>query len=146
MAVKKIYKHVLVAVDLSKHSEKIVARASQIATANRAKLSIVHTLQHAPIAYGGEFSIPIDVEFNQTMQKQAKKHLCKIAKKYHITDRFQFLENGSVHTAVNQVAKKMKADLIVIGAHEHHGLGMFLGSQANAILHGATRDVLVVRL
>ena len=38
------------------------------------------------------------------------------------------------------------ADLIVVGSHGRHGLALLLGSTANGVLHGATCDVLAVRV
>jgi universal stress protein A len=38
------------------------------------------------------------------------------------------------------------ADLIVIGSHGRHGMGLLLGSTANAVLHGSPCNVLAVRL
>ncbi len=40
----------------------------------------------------------------------------------------------------------MDADLIVLGTHGRHGLGLILGSTANGVLHGASCDVLAVRI
>ncbi|TNF89176.1 MAG: universal stress protein, partial [Gammaproteobacteria bacterium] len=38
------------------------------------------------------------------------------------------------------------ADVIVVGSHGRHGLALLLGSTANGVLHGATCDVLAVRV
>ena len=37
-------------------------------------------------------------------------------------------------------------DLIVVGTHGRHGIGLLLGSTANSVLHGVDRDVLAVRV
>jgi len=42
------------------------------------------------------------------------------------------------------LAEKINADLIVLGTHGRHGLGLMLGSTANAVLHGAPCNVLTV--
>jgi len=44
------------------------------------------------------------------------------------------------------VAGEIKADLIVVGSHGRHGLGLLLGSTASSVVHHAACDVLAVRL
>jgi len=141
-----LYKHLLLATDLSDNSDYIAKRAASIAKMTQAKLSIVHVMVHTPIAYAGEFSVPIDVEFETAMRKQAAKQLAKLGKKYNIPKAKQHLLDGSVKLGVTDLAKKIRADLIVVGTHSHEGLNVLLGSQANAILHAAKCDVWVVHI
>jgi universal stress protein A len=47
---------------------------------------------------------------------------------------------------IRALAVELKADLIVVGTHGRHGLGLLLGSTANAIIHGVGCDVLAVRM
>lgn len=146
MAASKLYKHILLATDLSDHSTYIAKRAAEIAKTTGAKLSVVHVLGHSPIAYAGEFSIPIDAEFEVQLHKQAEKQLEKLCKKISVSPKSQYISTGSVKTVVTDLAKKIKAHLIVVGTHGHQGLNLLLGSQANAILQAATCDVWVVRI
>ena len=44
------------------------------------------------------------------------------------------------------MAKDIGADLIVVGSHGRYGLALLMGSTANGVLHGATCDVLAVRV
>ena len=142
---KKIVKHILLATDLSDHSNALFKRASEIAKAAHAKLSVIHVFAHTPVAYAGEFSIPIDVEFEMSLKREAFKQLQKLGKKYNIPTKMLHLCEGSVKATVTDFATKIKADLIIVGTHSHHGLDFLLGSQANAILHAAKCDVWVVR-
>ena len=147
MATKKsVYKHVVLASDLSEHSQFVANRAAAVAKASGAKLSIVHVLTHANVAYAGEFTIPLDIEFDHALKKQAANQLTKLAKKHNVPAKSLHLLEGSVKLAITDFAKKVKADLIVVGTHSHTGLEILLGSQANAILHAASCDVLVVRI
>lgn len=141
-----IYKNILVALDLSTHSDTIMKRAAQIAELSKSKLSIVHVLAHMAIPYAGEFSIPIDVEAENLVQKQAQKRLAQYANKYNVDSKSQFILEGSVKTEVTNLAKKIHADLIVVGTHGHAGIEALLGSEANAILHAAKCDVWVIRI
>lgn len=145
MATSKVYKQILLATDLSKRSDCVARRAVMIAKTVKAKLSVLHVVGHTPIAYAGEFSIPIDAEYETIIEKQAKSQLEKLGKKYNIPKKSQYLGQGSIKFAVLEAAKKIKADLIVVGTHDQEGLDFILGSQANAILQAAQCDVLVVR-
>jgi universal stress protein A len=44
------------------------------------------------------------------------------------------------------MAKDQDIDLIVVGSHGRHGLALIFGSTSNSVLHGATCDVLAVRI
>ena len=60
-------------------------------------------------------------------------------------EKHRLIEFGSTKNEVLRVAEEHKVDLIVTGSHGKHGLALLLGSTANAILHGADCDVLIVR-
>ncbi|OGT49925.1 MAG: hypothetical protein A3E82_07335 [Gammaproteobacteria bacterium RIFCSPHIGHO2_12_FULL_38_11] len=146
MATKKsVYRHILLATDLSKHSNFLAKRAAEIAKATGAKLSMIHVIAHAAIAYAGEFTIPIDMEFENALKKQASVQLTKFGKKYKIPTKALHIAEGSVKLAVTDYAKKIKADLIIVGTHNRSGFEVLLGSQANAILHAAACDVWVIK-
>ena len=57
-------------------------------------------------------------------------------------------ETLDVSATVNQINKleEAGADIIVVGSHGRHGLALLLGSTANGVLHGASCDVLAVRV
>jgi len=144
--VKKGIKHILLATDLSKNSEYVFKRAAEIAKLSHAKISVIHVFSHTPIAYAGEFSIPMDIEFEVSLKREAHNQLQKLGKKFNIPPKQLYLTEGSVKATVTKFAQKIKADLIVVGTHGHEGINAILGSQANAILHAATCDVWVVRI
>ncbi len=140
------YQHVLVAVDLSPVTNQVLSQAQEIATESKALLSMIHVMEHSPVAYGGEFSIPVDVNLEQSLEREVRNEMQKLGEKYGISPEHQYLETGSVKLAVTDLAETLHADLIVTGTHGHHGLDILLGSRANAILHRAQCDVLVVRV
>lgn len=54
---------------------------------------------------------------------------------------------GRPSAEIQAQAKKIDADLIVIGSHGRKGLArVMLGSTANGVLHGAPCDVLTIRI
>lgn len=140
------YQHILVAVDLSPVTDQVLSEARDMAKESKATLSMVHVMEHSPVAYGGEFSIPVDVNLEQSLEHEVKSEIQKLGERYGIPVERQFLETGSVKLAVTDLAQELHADLIVVGTHGHHGLDLLLGSRANAILHRAQCDVLVIRV
>jgi universal stress protein A len=140
------YQHVLVAVDLSPVTEQVLAQAQEIAHESKALLSMVHVMEHSPVAYGGEFSIPVDVNLEQSLEHEVSGEMEKLGAKYGIAPEHLYLESGSVKLAVTELAQTLNVDLIVTGTHGHHGFDLLLGSRANAILHRAKCDVLVIRV
>ncbi|WP_027966417.1 universal stress protein [Halomonas halocynthiae] len=138
------YRHVLVAVDLTKDSHSILERALQIADRNHAKLSIMHTLEPLGFAYGGD--IPMDLtSIQDQLDDHAKKRLADIANA-HVSPEDQHVVVGMPDTEIHRFADENDVDLIVVGSHGRHGFALLLGSTSTGVLHGAKCDVLAVRV
>ncbi|KJZ14112.1 MULTISPECIES: universal stress protein [Halomonas] len=138
------YRHVLVAVDLTKDSHKILERALQIADRNHAKLSIMHTLEPLGFAYGGD--IPMDLtSIQDQLDDHAKQRLAEIADA-HVARDDQHVVVGMPDTEIHRFADEHDVDLIVVGSHGRHGFALLLGSTSTGVLHGAQCDVLAVRV
>jgi universal stress protein A len=137
------YKTVLLAVDLSDEAHTVAKRAHAIA--NAGTLHIIHVIEPLSFAYGGD--IPMDFSTIQTeIQSQATVQMKKFAAQYHIPEANQHLVLGRAENEIHELVKTLKADLVVIGSHGRSGLSLLLGSTANSVMHGATCDVLAVRV
>lgn len=139
------YHHILVAVDLTKDSHKVLERAMAIAERNdHAKISIMHTLEPLGFAYGGD--IPMDLtSIQDQLDDHAKKRLSEIAAS-HVDDINQHVVVGMPDTEIHRFAGDNDVDLIVVGSHGRHGFALLLGSTSTGVLHGAQCDVLAVRV
>ncbi|KAA0014112.1 universal stress protein [Billgrantia pellis] len=138
------YRHILVAVDLTKDSHKILERALQIAERNQAMLSIMHTLEPLGFAYGGD--IPMDLtSIQDQLDEHAKQRLAEIADP-HVAKENQHVVVGMPDTEIHRFAGENDVDLIVVGSHGRHGFALLLGSTSTGVLHGAQCDVLAVRV
>ncbi|MBB3142696.1 universal stress protein [Halomonas organivorans] len=138
------YRHVLVAVDLTKDSHRVLERAMQIADRNHAKLSIMHTLEPLGFAYGGD--IPMDLtSIQDQLDEHAKQRLAEIADA-HVDKENQHVVVGMPDTEIHRFAEEQGVDLIVVGSHGRHGFALLLGSTSTGVLHGAKCDVLAVRV
>jgi universal stress protein A len=138
-----MYKRVLFATDFDEVGVKAAHKAKKIADENGADLLLVHVVEPIPAyAYPG-FAGFAEVEVS--IREQAEKELAALAKKLGVDEQHRLIEFGSTKNEILRVAKEKKIDLIVTGSHGKHGLALLLGSTANAILHGAQCDVLIVR-
>ncbi len=139
-----MYKKVLFATDFDEIGILAAHKAKKIADENGAKLILVHVVEPIPAyAYPG-FAGFAEVEVS--IREQAEKELNLLSEQLGVDAAHRFLEFGSTKNEVLRVAEENKIDLIVTGSHGKHGLALLLGSTANAILHGAQCDVLIVRM
>lgn len=141
------YKHILVAIDLSDYSDKVLAAAKDIAAnGDHTKVSIIHVIEGSTAALGGELMMPMDINFEQSIEEHARKRLNELAKQNKMHEDDVYIDVGSVKHTVNETAEKIGADLIIVGTHGHHGIERLMGSRANGILHLAKIDVLSIRV
>ena len=138
------YSTILLAVDLSKEAEFVATTALALA-GNNNNLHVIHVIEPLSFAYGGD--IPMDFSgIQEDIQKQAQSQLAEFADKYTIPSEQQHIAMGRPENEIHTLAEQIGAGLIVVGSHGRHGLALLLGSTANGVLHGATCDVLAVRV
>lgn len=140
-----IYKHILVPIDLSNESDKLIERALQLAEKEGAAVSLLHVIEQPP-AYGGNFGGLELSGVQDEMQGQASEQLAETAAKHGIPSERCHLEHGVPKMSIHEFADHNDVDLVVIGSHGRHGVQLLLGSTANAVLHGANCDVLAIRV
>jgi universal stress protein A len=139
------YRRIMLAVDLTEESNSVAERATELAALFDAELHIVHVIEPLSLAYGGD--IPMDLSTVQDqIHEQAKSHLAEFAATLGVPATRQHLIFGRPESEIQRTAQSVDADVIVVGSHGRHGLALLLGSTANGVLHGATCDVLAVRV
>ena len=80
------------------------------------------------------------------IHEQAKSHLAEFCKKLNVPGERQYLIFGRPESEIHRVAENHDMDAVVVGSHGRHGIALLLGSTANGVLHGATCDVVAVRV
>ncbi|MFU8816098.1 MAG: universal stress protein [Pseudomonadales bacterium] len=143
------YRHILAAVDLSEESSQVLDRARAEADQHGARLSLLSVVKPLTQVYGGIDIAPLggtNVSFEQQALDQAGQQLAELARRYGVAASDAHVLLGAPAYDIREFARTAGADLIVIGTHGRHGLGLLLGSTANGVLHGVDRDVLVVRV
>lgn len=141
------YKHVLAAVDLSDESAQILERAQATADSDGAKLSLISVVKSPTHVYGGLDLAPLSsaLSIEETLA-QATEQLQEIARIYRVDSADVHVKLGVPAREIRDAASEWEADLIVMGTHGRHGLGLLLGSTTNSVLHGVGCDVLAVRV
>jgi universal stress protein A len=140
-------KNILIAIDGSEEAGEVILAAKEIAGDSDATFSLITAIAPVVYAYGTEYSMMATstVTIEQEAAEIAKKSQSALAKKFGIQCE-KSVVIGHPAYEIRNLAETSNADLIVIGSHGRHGLGLILGSTANGVLHGAPCDVYVVRI
>lgn len=142
------YTNILLATDFSKMSDHAAARAVDLAQRCSAKLTLCHVVEHFPT------DIPVDVippeggDKEQYVLEQAQNRLQEYAVKigHENADLVALISEGSAKRVIAELAQQRHTDLIVVGAHGHHGIARLLGSTASGLMNIGECDVLAVRM
>lgn len=142
------YKRILAAIDFSPAAVIVVARAKQMATASQAELRLVTVVEYIPpIQPAGDILAGELLYIDERRLIDLTKERYKQFSQQHELESYKFrVLQGDVKRSITGHAVETECDLIVVGSHGRHGLGLLLGSTANAVLHHAQCDVLAVRV
>lgn len=141
------YQHVMVAIDGSDESARIVERA--IALADGAKVSVIQVFETLVGNYTYELSMgdfeKAQLDFEAEIAKNTRAMLKAKFPKIHAED--VHFTRGKAASEIKRLAESSKVDLLVIGSHGQGAVkAAVLGSTANAVLHGIHCDVFTVRV
>lgn len=139
------YHRILVGLDLSAESQQVIDHVRALFEGKDTKISLVHVQEPLSFAYGGD--IPMDLsEIQDQLENQATQRLQELKGQLGglVVDTHVII--GQPANEMHRFARENNIDLIVVGTHGRHGLALIFGSTANGVLHGATCDVLAVRI
>ena len=143
------YTHVLAALDVTEEAPMVLSKASQTAQDHGATLSVITVIRPLTHAYTGMEVAGLAaaaLNFEAEAKASVEKSLGALCEQHNIDAQHRHINFGVPATEIKAQAEQLGADLIVVGSHGRHGLGLLLGSTANAVLHGANCDVLTVRV
>ena len=147
-----MYSRLLVPTDGSKLSDKAIAQAIALAQALEASITFLHTTPGIPSpAYADGMSVMLVSRKEYT--EQAKAAAAKVLDKASAKATAAGVQSKVVHVTTDApwesiigVAKKAKADAIVMASHGRRGIAsLLLGSETTKVLTHSTLPVLVVR-
>lgn len=146
-----MFKKILVPIDGSATSNRGLAEAVKLAASQKATLIVLHVVDENIItqsALGGGYFIEGLLE---GLLENGKKVLAKAvreANKHGITAQPLLIEDigMAVSGVIVAQAKKLKADVIVIGTHGRRGVSrLLMGSDAEGVVRASSVPVLLVR-
>lgn len=136
----KPYAKLLLATDF--HDEDLVKKGVQLAEKLGAELHLIHVVANAK-AMNALFLPTLDEEILKQAEQRADA-FCKTNK--FPTERLH-IKQGLPADGVLECAEQVGAELIVMGSHGRGLLdSLLVGSTANAVLHHAKQDILIINL
>ncbi len=142
-----MYRNILVSIDLDDASDldTTLTRAAEMVQATPgAKLHVMTVLPPFGMSIVGSF-FPKDFE-HEVSQKLMVRLRAEVDPRLPEGMRCQHIVGeGSIYETVLRIAREIKADVIVIGAHRPELADYLLGPNAARVVRHATCSVLVVR-
>ena len=141
----KPYMNILIVIDTSDEAKQVVLKAQALAKCFQAKMILIHVVEPVVIenSYDMLTTLPPDIE--TSLIKRAEEFLLKIKSEFAL-DAESVVKTGSIKIEIMEQVKLSNIDLIVVGSHGRHGIGLLLGSTATALIHGSICDIHVVRI
>ena len=155
-------KTILYATNLGAGAEQVFRHALGVAQQYDARIVIVKAAE--PLSTFGQSLVELHVSHaaSEQMHKDAREQvktaiadrlhafcLAELARASDGEERVAeiVVVDGQASDVILEQAKKVDADLIVVGSHRHSAIGeALLGTTTQKVLHRSTRPVLVVRI
>tara|TARA_Y100000385_G_scaffold265051_1_gene298977 strand:- start:736 stop:1179 length:444 start_codon:yes stop_codon:yes gene_type:complete len=143
-----MYTKILIALDFHADNDEIIKKGLSLADSNDAELFFIHVNEPIAVAYGADGMSWSDqvVVLETSIRETARKKMAELSEKTGVPASSCITREGKPAREIHDVVKELNIDLIVMGTHGQAGLQLLLGSTANSVLHGATCDVLTVRV
>ena len=138
-----MYKHILVAVDLSEDSPVLLKKAVDIAKQHEAKLSMIHVDVNFSDLYTGLIDINM-ASMQDRISIETQEALNKLAESadYPITEKLS--GTGDLEQVLKEAIEEYQADLLVAGHHQDFWSKLI--SSTRQVMNSITIDMLVVPL
>jgi universal stress protein A len=143
------YRHIMAGVDVTEEAEQVLRTARKIADEHGARLSVCTVVKPLTHVYGGLDLMAYtqaSVNFEEEAARQAGEQIRSLSGRVGVEADDVHVRIGTPASQLVDTAAELGADLIVVGSHGKHGLGLLLGSTASGVLSRARCDVLTVRI
>jgi len=146
-----MFKRILVPIDGSATSNQGLQQAILLAKDQKATLLLLHVVDESPLVQSAVASGALFTDLLDSLTQNGKKILLKaegLARQKRVRTQTTLVENslGPVADAILKAAKKLRADLIVIGTHGRRGgARLIMGSDAENVVRQSSVPVLLIR-
>lgn len=141
---KQAQKKILVAIDLTESNRQVLSKAIEWAERLQANIEVVHVAEIPVSSFGGLSVHPLGGEMQ--LREEIFAAMESLLADYAIPKQNIHSLLGHPASAICDLAEQGSFDLMILGSHGRHGLRALLGSTANAVLHSAPCDVLLVKI
>lgn len=138
-----MYKHILVAVDLSDESPKLVKKAIGIAERHQAKLSIIHVDVNFSDLYTGLIDVNIS-SMQERISSETQQALLQLAEQANFPIAEKLSGSGDLGQVLSDAIKQYDVDLLVTGHHQDFWSKLM--SSTRQLMNTISIDMLVVPL
>jgi universal stress protein A len=139
-----VYRRVLLVVDLTEDSLAIARKAQALAAVLGAEVELLHVVEFVPVEPMGEALMP-SAQIQEDLLQRAQQRLAALAADIGLSGAPCRVESGNVKSEIVRVARERRADLIILGSRERHGLSILVNLTEDTVLHAAPCDVLAMR-
>jgi nucleotide-binding universal stress UspA family protein len=145
-----MFKHLLVPVDGSDVSKKALKKVAQLASADKAAVTLVYVSDPLPPTVYSDSTMGYGIT-QKDHQKVCAAYAQDVFKKAatalgsSVKAKSLHVSNTNLSAGILDAAKKVKADVIVMASHKRTGIkGLLLGSETHEVIVHATLPVLVL--
>lgn len=139
------YQHILAAVDLDPHGERVLRHALGLAQLFGAKLSVLHVVEFIPMDSGDALMIATP-DLNRQLVEQARQQVLALCSRCGVPADSAQVVQGAAGGEIKRLAQQNGIDLVVIGHHPRRGLAALFSHTDEHVVQRAPCDVLAVRL
>ncbi len=147
------YGHILLAVDFEDESQQVIERGCRLRDLFGTRLTLLHVVGHIPqgVEYSigispGEVILPEGLDLEKELVETAQAQLDILGERIGVPQQHRLIRLGRTSRMILDTARELNADLIVIGAHERHGLFALLGAVSPSVVKREVCDVLTVHI
>jgi universal stress protein A len=138
----------LIATDATADSDRVASRAARIAQIYGSRVTLLHVLEHLPTDIPVEPVPPEGVDKIEWFRNHALNKLEALADRTGLSAAgiTVAVTADSARKEIVRFAQEQDVDLIIIGAHERHGIVFLHGATTDGVVHKAPCDVLLVHI
>ncbi|MDF2940101.1 MAG: universal stress protein [Gammaproteobacteria bacterium] len=136
------YQNIVLATDLKADSSKVAIAAKNLAQNYKAQLHIIHAITYVAATVAAYYP-----EIETDLKQEAQKSMLQLSQELNVDLSQSKIEFGPPKQSILKAIDSHHAELLVIGSHGKSAFASaMLGSTANAVLHAAKCNILVIRI